>query len=93
MWFHRNRPSGSETSFDTKGGVINTEQGKPIPVGRTSPKAYDFDTMQGPRTSLVAADFDGDGAVDLVVNSGTRAGAIPANSLPRGGRPNCRWFP
>jgi hypothetical protein len=68
VWFHRNTSTGSEVSFDTTGVLIRTEQGTPVTVGRTKPEGYDFDTMQGPRTSLVAADFDGDGSVDLVVN-------------------------
>ncbi|MCX6620511.1 MAG: VCBS repeat-containing protein [Acidobacteria bacterium] len=68
VWFHRNTSSGRQTSFDTKGVLIRTAAGKPLTVGRTASQPYDFDTMQGPRTSLVAADFDGDGSIDLVLN-------------------------
>jgi len=68
VWLHQNTSTGTAASFDTKGVRIRTAEGQDVTVGRTTPKAFDFDTMQGPRTSLVAADFDGDGNVDLVVN-------------------------
>jgi hypothetical protein len=68
VWFHRNLSASGATSFDTKGVRITDTRGTPLRVGLTSPKPYDFDTMQGPRTSLVAADFDGDGSIDLVLN-------------------------
>lgn len=68
VWFHKNTSSGADVSFDTQGVLIKTAAGKPLKVGLTSGKPYDFDTMQGPRTSLVAADFDGDGSIDLVLN-------------------------
>ncbi|MCX6625351.1 MAG: VCBS repeat-containing protein, partial [Acidobacteria bacterium] len=68
VWFHRNTSTNRETSFDTKGVHITLENGQLIQVGLTQPKAYDFDTMQGPRTGVVSGDFDGDGSVDLVVS-------------------------
>jgi hypothetical protein len=68
VWFHKNTSTGNDVSFDTTGVRISTAQGKLVTVGRTTPKEFDFDTMQGPRTSLVTGDFDGDGNVDLVVN-------------------------
>ena len=68
IWFHKNTSTAAAASLDTKGVLINTETGKPLQVGLTEEKAYDFDSMQGPRTSFVASDFDGDGAIDLVIN-------------------------
>lgn len=69
IWFHRNlSTSVAGLSFDTTGVHITRDDGKPIQVGRTEVKAYDFDSMQGPRTGVAAADFDQDGRVDLVVN-------------------------
>lgn len=67
VWLHRNT-SSDETAFDTTGVVITREDGKPVQVGSTEAKAYDFDTMQGPRTGVVSGDFDGDGTVDLIVS-------------------------
>jgi len=68
IWFHKNISNDSVDSFDTTGVQIRTAQDKLVTVGSSPDKPYDFDTMQGPRTSLVAADFDGDGNVDIVVN-------------------------
>lgn len=68
VWFHKNTSIGDQSTFDTQGVRIQTEAGTPLSVGRTSSSPYDFDTMQGPRTSLAAADFDADGSVDLVLN-------------------------
>src|SRR5207248_3162553 len=39
----------------------------PIKVGPTPAQKWDFDVLQGARTTLAAADFDRDGKVDLVV--------------------------
>lgn len=68
IWFHKNISQDSVVSFDTTGIRIRTAHDKLVTVGSSPDKPYDFDTMQGPRTSLVAADFDGDGNVDIVVN-------------------------
>ncbi len=65
VWLHRN--SGPD-SFDTSGVRIARDDGKLVQVGPTEATPYGFDTMQGPRTGVVAADFDGDGRIDLVVN-------------------------
>jgi hypothetical protein len=68
IWFHRNISTDTIDSFDTTGIRIKTQHDQLVTVGSDPDKPYDFDTMQGPRTSLVAADFDGDGNVDIVVN-------------------------
>lgn len=69
VWFHRNLTSPENgPAFDTTGIRIARDDGKLVQVGPTEAKPYDFDTMQGPRTGVAAADFDGDGVVDLVVN-------------------------
>src|SRR5262249_39837950 len=41
--------------------------GKPVHVGPGEGQRMDFDVLQGARTTLTAADFDGDGLPDLVV--------------------------
>ena len=68
VWFHKGLRKDGEDAFDTQGVRIVTENGSLVEVGPTGPKAYDFDSMQGPRTGVVAADFDGDGGIDLVVS-------------------------
>jgi hypothetical protein len=68
VWFHKNNSTQSETLYDTRGVRITAEDGKLLLVGPTKAKAYDFDTMQGPRTGVIAADFDGDRTVDLVLS-------------------------
>ena len=68
VWFHKGILKDGEDAFDTQGVRIATENGSLVEVGPTGPKAYDFDSMQGPRTGVVAADFDGDGGIDLVVS-------------------------
>jgi hypothetical protein len=65
VWLHRNR-GGTPPRFDEAGVKLATEGG-PIRVGPREGQALDFDVLQGARTTLTAADFDGDGLPDLVV--------------------------
>src|SRR5262249_533196 len=52
---------------DEKGELLRTDDGRPIRVGAREGQRMDFDVLQGARTSLAAADFDGDGRIDLVI--------------------------
>jgi len=65
IWYHEHRPDGS---FDLAGKLLRLESGEPIKVG---PKGEDpsksFRALQGARTVLTTADFNGDGLKDLVV--------------------------
>ncbi|MBI1917222.1 MAG: VCBS repeat-containing protein [Planctomycetes bacterium] len=65
VWRHRNL-GGKPPRFDEKGEQLRTKDG-PIRVGPRPGQKMDFDVLQGARTTLTAADFDGDGLVDLVV--------------------------
>jgi hypothetical protein len=67
IYFHRNQSTPTETKFDDEGVRLNTEDGNPIKVGPVLGQKWDFDVLQGARTTLAAADFDKDGKVDLVV--------------------------
>ena len=68
VWFHRNLSEGGNVKFDTQGSMLKTVDGKPIKVGPIGldPKKS-FAALQGARTVFTAADFDGDGLLDLVV--------------------------
>ncbi len=67
VYFHRNLSSGGETKFDTEGERLNMSDGNPIKVGPAPDHPWDFDVLQGARTTVAAADFDHDGKVDLIV--------------------------
>ena len=43
------------------------DDGNPIKVGPAPDHPWDFDVLQGARTTVAAADFDRDGKVDLIV--------------------------
>jgi len=67
VYFHRNLGPGQNPRFDDQGVLLRTDDGKPIKVGPQPGHKWDFDTLQGARTTLAAADFDRDGKVDLIV--------------------------
>jgi hypothetical protein len=67
VYFHKNLSAGQTTKFDDEGLRLNTEDGQPIKVGPAEGHKWDFDVLQGARTTLAAADFDHDGKVDLIV--------------------------
>lgn len=66
VWLHRNL-GGAPPRFDEKGEMLRMSDGKPIHVGPIPGQKMDFDVLQGARTTLSVADFDGDGLPDLVV--------------------------
>jgi FG-GAP-like repeat len=67
VYFHRNLSTGTKTKFDTEGVRLMMEDGNPIKVGPAPDHPWDFDVLQGARTTVAAADFDHDGKVDLIV--------------------------
>jgi hypothetical protein len=67
VYFHRNLGPGANPRFDDEGLMLKTEDGHPIKVGPQPGQKWDFDVLQGARTTVAAADFDKDGKVDLVV--------------------------
>lgn len=69
VWFHRNLSDGADIKFDLKGVMLKTVDGNPIKVGPIGldPKK-NFAALQGARTVFTAADFAGDGRLDLVVS-------------------------
>jgi hypothetical protein len=67
VYFHKNLGDGNTNKFDDDGLRLTTEDGKPIKVGPQEGHAWDFDVLQGARTTVAAADFDHDGKVDLVI--------------------------
>jgi hypothetical protein len=66
IWFHRNVGSGTFNSFDTTGVALTQVNGQPIDVGPTASDPA-FDQLQGSRATYDVADFNLDGAPDLVV--------------------------
>lgn len=67
VYFHRNLGLKANPRFDDKGVLLGTKDGKPIKVGPQPGHKWDFDVLQGARTTIAAADFDRDGKVDLIV--------------------------
>jgi hypothetical protein len=68
VWLHRNVSTRDERRFDIEGSRLKLADGAAIkvgPIGKDIEK--DFDALQGARTVFTAADFDRDGARDLVV--------------------------
>lgn len=68
VWFHRNISTSGDMRFDTKGVLITLPDGKPIRVGPAADAAFDFTVLQGSRLHVMAADFDGNGSVDLLLS-------------------------
>jgi hypothetical protein len=68
VWFHKNTSSGADTTYDTKGALVTRPDGRPIRVGPGADSPWDFTTLQGSRIHVLAADFDEDGSVDLVLS-------------------------
>ncbi len=66
MYLHRSL-GGQPQLFDEPGVQLSHEDGQPLTVGARDSAAEDFDWLQGARTTIAAADFDGDRRVDLVV--------------------------
>ena len=53
--------------FDEPGVLLKLEDGRPLHVGPEKGQALDFDVLQGSRITFAAADFDGDGRIDLAI--------------------------
>jgi hypothetical protein len=94
IWLHRNL-GGAPPHFDTNGAKLLMEDGRPIRVGEPPSGKFDFDQLQGARTTFAVADFDGDGLPDLAVgdtygkvryyrNTGTRQKPRFAAPVPLG---------
>ncbi|MBI3862133.1 MAG: VCBS repeat-containing protein [Planctomycetia bacterium] len=66
VWLHRNL-GGKPARFDLPGVRLTLDDGSPLHVGPVAGQTLDFDVLQGARTTITAADFDGDGRGDLVV--------------------------
>lgn len=67
IYYHRNLGTANAPHFDTEGVLLSTNDGQPIKVGPMPGQKWDFDVLQGARTTVAAADFDRDGKVDLIV--------------------------
>jgi hypothetical protein len=87
VWLHRNLGE-TPPRFDARGERLATDDGQPIRVGPEPGRSMDFDVLQGARTTVAAADLDGDGRPDLVVgdtygkvrhhrNLGANASGVP----------------
>jgi hypothetical protein len=66
VFLHRNL-GGTPPKFDENGELLRMDNDKPIHVGPVPGQKMDFDVLQGARTTLAVADFDGNGRLDLVV--------------------------
>lgn len=73
VWLHANL-GGQPPRFDEAGMRLMLEDGTPLRVGTRSGQDFDFDALQGARTTFAVADFDGDERLDLVV--GDTYGAV-----------------
>jgi hypothetical protein len=67
VYFHRNSGTAANPKFDIEGVRLNTTDGELIKVGPVPGQKWDFDVLQGARTTVAAADFNRDGKVDLVI--------------------------
>jgi hypothetical protein len=68
VWYHRNNGSADKPDFDQAGYRFKTTEGKEIKVGPIDKDiTKDFQALQGARTTLTVADFDGDGLNDLAI--------------------------
>ena len=70
LWFHENRGSNAKPDLDVAGRRLLHPDGKPLKVGLpegATIEKFDFNVLQGARARPVAADFNRDGLVDLVV--------------------------
>ncbi|HQP99334.1 MAG TPA: VCBS repeat-containing protein, partial [bacterium] len=67
VWLHRNLGTNQERNFDTKGFMLKQTDGKDIKVGPQEGQAFDFDVLQGARTTYTVADFNKDGNNDIII--------------------------
>ena len=68
VWLHRNLSTADQQQFDLKGFRLKLTSGDPIKVGSIDQDpSKNFNALQGARTVFTAADFDRDGARDLVI--------------------------
>ncbi len=70
VYLHHNGGTNRSPAYDTRGERLVTTDGKSIKVGPpvvSLNEIPDFTVMQGSRATLAAADFNRDGASDLVV--------------------------
>jgi hypothetical protein len=67
IYYHRNLGTAAQPNFDTEGVRLTTQDGDPIKVGPAPDHPWDFDVLQGARTTVAAADFSHTGKVDLIV--------------------------
>jgi hypothetical protein len=68
VWLHRNLSTADQQQFDLKGFRLNLTSGDPIKVGPIEQDpSKNFSALQGARTVFTVADFDRDGARDLVI--------------------------
>lgn len=66
IWFHENTGEGTADDYDLDGIQIVDTNGDPVRFGPDfDPDDFDFQDMQGSRLNVVAADFDGDGHMDI----------------------------
>jgi hypothetical protein len=66
VYLHRNL-GGQPPRFEEAGTKLLLADGRPIQVGPVPGQQMDFDVLQGARTTFAAADFAGEGRLDLVV--------------------------
>jgi hypothetical protein len=67
VYLHRNLGTRNTPDFDENGVRLTTVDHQPIKVGPMPGQKWDFDVLQGARTTVAAADFDRDGKTDLIV--------------------------
>jgi hypothetical protein len=67
VYFHKNLSTSKTKHFDVTGVKLMMTNGKPIKVGPAEGAEMNFQVLQGARTTFIAADFNKDGKLDLVV--------------------------